>query len=91
MVLLATNLLIPVGVVLFTVGYFRGRPGVSAPVGVGISGKECATSKSTVFDKVIFMMVDALRRSDSFHMPLPPRCRLLPTSPENHCLVTTGP
>nr|QSQ85905.1 GPI-ethanolamine phosphate transferase [Preussia typharum] len=59
--LVGANLLIPIGVILFIVGFFRGRPPISNPTGFGIDGVEHDNPPSAPFNKVIFMMVDALR------------------------------
>jgi ethanolaminephosphotransferase len=64
LLLLAANLLVPLTAVLFIVGFFRGKPGASTPAGIDVDGKERVVSKSAPFNKVIFMMVDALRRSE---------------------------
>jgi hypothetical protein len=64
LLLLAANLLVPLTAVLFIVGFFRGRPGGSTPAGIDVNGKERVISESAPFDKVIFMMIDALRRSE---------------------------
>ncbi|OCK76489.1 alkaline phosphatase-like protein [Lepidopterella palustris CBS 459.81] len=60
--LFAANLLIPAGVVLFIVGFFRGRPPVTASTESHFGAAEVIAPDSAPFDKVIFMMVDALRR-----------------------------
>jgi len=64
LLLLAANLLIPVGILIFMTGYFRGRPRMLTPAGVDMGEPERATSKPAPFDKVVFMIVDSLRRSE---------------------------
>ncbi|KAF1832636.1 alkaline phosphatase-like protein, partial [Decorospora gaudefroyi] len=59
--LLIANILVPVGVVLFIVGFFRGRPPVPKPKGFDINHHAQINLQTAPFDKVIFMMVDALR------------------------------
>jgi ethanolaminephosphotransferase len=64
--LVVANLLLPVGVILFIVGFFRGRPPISKPPAFDVNNLDLAqhVSAPPPFDKVIFMMVDALRRYD---------------------------
>lgn len=66
LLLLAANLLIPAGVLVFMTGYFRGRPRMASRGEVDKGETARATSESAPFDKVVFMMVDALRRSEIF-------------------------
>lgn len=61
--LLVANLLLPIGVIVFIVGFFRGKPPLSESVNNIEIGTEHEISVPVLFDKVIFMMVDALRRS----------------------------
>jgi ethanolaminephosphotransferase len=64
--LVVANLLLPVGVILFIVGFFRGRPPISKSPVFDVNDLDLAqhVSSPPPFDKVIFMMVDALRRYD---------------------------
>jgi len=63
--LLVANFLIPVAVVVFGAGFFRYKPSLSPfpyskdlkPFGNGY------TPPKAPFDKIVFMVVDALRRS----------------------------
>ncbi|KAF2027683.1 hypothetical protein EK21DRAFT_114619 [Setomelanomma holmii] len=59
--LAAANLLVPAGVVLFIIGFFRSRPPVSHPTAFDAGSQTLNRPASAPFDKVIFMMVDALR------------------------------
>ncbi len=62
LLLLVANLLIPLGVSIFFVGFFRGRLTNSKPHGLEMNKTHGGTPDSAPFDKVVFMMVDALRR-----------------------------
>ena len=62
--LLVANLLLPIGVIVFIVGFFRGKPSLSESVNYIETGTKNDVTVPVLFDKVIFMMVDALRRSD---------------------------
>ena len=62
--LLVANLLLPIGVIVFIVGFFRGKPSLSESVNTIETGTKHDVPVPVLFDKVIFMMVDALRRSD---------------------------
>ncbi|KAI1762470.1 alkaline phosphatase-like protein [Hypoxylon sp. FL1150] len=55
--LLAANLLVPIGALIFMTGFFRGRSSTPTPAEV-IPDREIAAP----FDKVVFMVIDALRR-----------------------------
>ncbi|KAI1773057.1 alkaline-phosphatase-like protein [Hypoxylon cercidicola] len=59
LLLLAANLLVPIGALIFMTGYFRGRPNTPAPAGV-IADRKIAAN-SAPFHKVVFMVIDALR------------------------------
>lgn len=62
--LLVANLLLPIGVIVFIVGFFRGKPSLLESFSNIETGTKHDVSVPVLFDKVIFMMVDALRRSD---------------------------
>ena len=62
MLLLAANLLIPLGVFIFFDGFFRSRLRTSTRHELEICEMHGVTLDSAPFDKVVFMMVDALRR-----------------------------
>lgn len=62
MLLLAANLLVPFGALIFMTGYFRGRPTTPTPAEVPTDRTDSAP-----FDKVVFMVIDALRRFVSLH------------------------
>lgn len=68
--LLLANILIPISVLLFATGFFPYKPFLSGlatfeeveteELGLGLLSKDARPTR--VFDKVIFMVVDALRR-----------------------------
>jgi ethanolamine phosphate transferase 2 subunit G len=58
--LLAANLLVPIGVVVFMTGFFRGHPSLPVPEEVVVD--RVAVADAAPFDKVVFMVIDALRR-----------------------------
>lgn len=60
--LVAANLLLSIGVVVFMTGYFRSLPRIAAPVVTETSEIKNGSTKPAPFDKVVFMMIDALRR-----------------------------
>lgn len=62
MLMLAANLLIPAAVMLFMTGFFRPRMRTRSPVEDDID--ETIPSRAP-FDKVVFMVIDGLRRSGS--------------------------
>lgn len=51
------NLLIPVGILVFSSGFFPYKPLIP-----GLATLETDDAAPAIFDKVIFMVVDALRR-----------------------------
>ncbi|XXH00895.1 hypothetical protein Hte_007246 [Hypoxylon texense] len=57
--LLAANLLVPIGALIFMTGYFRGRPSTPAPAEIATDPGVAADSAP--FNKVVFMVIDALR------------------------------
>lgn len=68
-VIFAVNLLIPISLLIFASGFFPHkvfRPGRST-----FTTEQAVLAQHAPFDKVIFMVVDALRRSVDF---LPPQC-----------------
>lgn len=71
LLLLAANLLIILGVLIFMAGYFRARPRMSTEGEVDMQRTASVTSESAPFDKIVFMMIDALRRSEPF-ITVPP-------------------
>lgn len=54
------NLLVPVGILIFSSGFFPYKPLIP-----GLATLETADAAPAIFDKVIFMVVDALRRYGS--------------------------
>lgn len=56
--LLAANMLVPIGALIFMTGFFRGRPSTPTPSEI-IPDREIVAP----FNKVVFMVIDALRRS----------------------------
>lgn len=60
--LLIPNIFIPIGVVLFIVGFFRGRPPITGSTLLGSYTHGQDQLAPAPFDKIVFMMVDALRR-----------------------------
>ena len=66
LLLLAANLLIPLSVLIFFTGFFRGSPRTSTRHESEMSEIQSARSDSAPFDKVAFMMIDALRRFEIF-------------------------
>lgn len=63
--LLAANLLVPIGALIFMTGYFRGRP--STPTPAEVITDPGVTADSAPFNKVVFMVIDALRRLVIFY------------------------
>lgn len=61
--LLAANVLIPLGIFIFFTGFFRGSVRTSTSHEVAMSETHGVTAP---FDKVVFMMIDALRRFEIF-------------------------
>lgn len=55
--ILIANLLVPVGILVFSTGFFPYKPLLP-----GLATLEADEDVAPVFDKVIFMVVDALRR-----------------------------
>lgn len=64
LLLLAANIMIPLGVVIFFAGFFRGSSRSFTRNELELSEIQSATLDSAPFDKVVFMMIDALRRFD---------------------------
>jgi ethanolaminephosphotransferase len=60
--LAGTNILVTAGVILFIVGFFRGRPLIPHHTSFDVGNRINDVSAAAPFDKIIFMMVDALRR-----------------------------
>lgn len=54
------NLLVPVGILTFSSGFFPYKPLIP-----GLATLETEDAAPAIFDKVIFMVVDALRRYGS--------------------------
>lgn len=61
------NLLVPVGILTFSSGFFPYKPLIPG-LATFEEGDEHAAP--AVFDKVIFMVVDALRRYDWYRTPI---------------------
>ena len=62
LLLRVANLIIPLGVFIFLTGFFRGRLRTSTRHDLEVNETYAATMESAPFDKVVFMMIDALRR-----------------------------
>ncbi|OQE07122.1 hypothetical protein PENVUL_c015G06482 [Penicillium vulpinum] len=70
------NLLIPVGILTFSSGFFPYKPLLPGLASFDETGENDTAPAPAVFDKVIFMVVDALRRHDS-NDPTPELYRLI--------------
>lgn len=68
LVLTIANLLIPVAILIFATGFFPYKPFIAgrASYGDGKDGKNDSRYGTAPFDKVIFMVIDALRRLEIF-------------------------
>lgn len=58
--LIIANLLVPIGILIFSSGFFPYKPLI--PGLATFDGMDGNITPPAVFDKVIFMVVDALRR-----------------------------
>lgn len=73
-VTILANILVPVGILTFSTGFFPYKPLLP---GLAIFD-ETDSDVSPVFDKVIFMVVDALRRYElNFNIMQDPRAKQL--------------
>ncbi|KAI1381950.1 alkaline phosphatase-like protein [Hypoxylon crocopeplum] len=61
LLLLTANMSLAYGVFIFMTGYFRTLPRMPAPAAVKTSEEARVNIESAPFDKIIFMMIDALR------------------------------
>lgn len=68
LMLTIANLLIPAAILIFATGFFPYKPFIAgrASYGDGKDGNNDSKSGTAPFDKVIFMVVDALRRLGIF-------------------------
>ena len=68
LMLTIANLLIPIAILIFATGFFPYKPFIAgrASYGDGKDGKNDNKYGTAPFDKVIFMVVDALRRLEVF-------------------------
>ena len=68
LMLTIANLLIPISILIFATGFFPYKPFIAgrASYGDGKDGKNDSRYGTAPFDKVIFMVVDALRRLGIF-------------------------
>ncbi len=68
LMLTIANLLIPTAILIFATGFFPYKPFIAgrASYGDGKDGKNDNKYGTAPFDKVIFMVVDALRRLEIF-------------------------
>ena len=68
LMLTIANLLIPTAILIFATGFFPYKPFITgrASYGDGKDGKNDNKYETPPFDKVIFMVVDALRRLGIF-------------------------
>ena len=68
LVLTIANLLVPVAILIFATGFFPYKPFIAgrASYGDGMDGKNDSRYGTAPFNKVIFMVVDALRRLGIF-------------------------
>jgi ethanolaminephosphotransferase len=58
--LVASNILIPIAIITFAKGFFPYKPFL--PGSNSFSKEDVASNPNAPFDKVVFMVVDALRR-----------------------------
>ncbi len=65
LMLTIANLLIPIAILIFATGFFPYKPFIAGRASYG-DGKNDNIYGTAPFDKVIFMVVDALRRLESF-------------------------
>ena len=77
LLLLVANVLISLGVFIFFTGFFRGPFRTSTDNQLDVSEVHGATRDSAPFDKVVFLMIDALRRFELFFQ----RCATAPFEP----------
>ena len=87
------NLLIPIAILIFATGFFPYKPFIAgrASYGDGKDGKNNNKYGMAPFDKVVFMVVDALRRLEFFQAIAMLLLRLsailsIPTTQASHLL-----
>ena len=68
LMLTIANLLIPVAILIFATGFFPYKPFIAgrASYGDGKDGRNDSRYGTAPFDKVVFMVIDALRRLGIF-------------------------
>ena len=93
LLLTVANLLIPVAILMFATGFFPYKPFIAgrASYGDGEDGKNDNKYRTAPFDKVVFMVVDALRRLEIFQAIARLLLRLsailsIPTTQASHLL-----
>lgn len=62
LLLLGANLLIPIAILIFAKGFFPYKPFLSGLAEYEVLASEYGSPPDSPFDKVVFMVVDALRR-----------------------------
>ena len=93
LMLAIANLLIPLAILIFATGFFPYKPFIAgrASYGDGKDGKNDNKHGTAPFDKVVFMVVDALRRLEIFQAIARLLLRLsaissIPTTQASHLL-----